>query len=176
MDDYLSKPLDPGELAGTLKKWLEGNGRSPRQETGSRVEETTVGEQPAIIDYPSLMERCMGRRELAEKLVRMFLDNTRDSLQKLESALQLSDAQAITATAHSLKGAAGTVSAMAMWDVSARLEAMGKENDLAQAPELVRQLRDHLRVLKSSVENPTHEKGEGSGFTMSRIGDTSAAG
>lgn len=161
MDGYLSKPIDPGELAGMLKKWLDGNGRSPRCETGSPGEEKTTGEQAAVIDYPSLMETCMGRRELAEKLIRMFLDNTGDSLQTLESALQLSDAQTIAATAHSLKGAAGTVSAMAMWDLSARLETMGRENDLAQAPELVHQLWDQLRILKSSVENSDHEKGEG---------------
>jgi HPt (histidine-containing phosphotransfer) domain-containing protein len=152
MDDYLTKPLDAKELAKTLQKWLKGSGRSRRPETRPKGPVETGGGQPVVIDYPSLLERCMGKRELAERLVQMFLEHARDDLRELESALRKNNAAEIAATAHRVKGAAGTVSAMTMWEVSARLEVMGREKNLAGASDLVRQLGDCLELLRESVD------------------------
>ncbi|NTV43867.1 MAG: response regulator, partial [Syntrophobacteraceae bacterium] len=152
MDDYLTKPLDPEELAKTLQKWLKGTGRSCRQETELADRGKAGDEQWVIIDYPSLLERCMGKRDLAERLVQMFLKNTQDNLQELESAVQKNDAASTAEIAHSIKGAAGSVSAMTMWEVSAQLEAMGREKNLVEAPALVGQLREHLQLLRAGLE------------------------
>jgi signal transduction histidine kinase/CheY-like chemotaxis protein len=152
MDDYLTKPLDPRELARTLHKWVEGDGRAAIPETEPADAEAAGDEQPVILDYPSLLERCMGKRDLAEKLIKMFLEHTQDELQKLESALLTNDTAAIAATAHSVKGAAGSVSALTIWETSARLEAMGRENNLVEARALVLHLREQLQLLRSSLD------------------------
>ncbi|MCU0573587.1 MAG: response regulator [Syntrophobacteraceae bacterium] len=152
MDDYITKPLDPAELDRTLRKWLP-DGNLPRgRQSAPAVSSLKGEEQEQIIDYPSLLERCMGKQDLAEKLIRMFLENGRDNLRKLDSAVRSKDPATTATIAHGLKGAAGSVSATAVWEVAARLEAEARENNLDDAPALLEKLREHLQILRLSLD------------------------
>ena len=152
MDDYLTKPLDPAELDRTMRKWLPDGNLPPGRQSTPAVSSLKKEDQERIIDYPSLLERCMGKQDLAEKLIRMFLENARDNLRELDSAVRSQDPATTATIAHSLKGAAGSVSATRIWEGAARLEAEARENHLGNAAALLEKLREHLELLKLSLD------------------------
>ncbi len=162
MDDYLTKPLDPGELARTLRKWIQGNGSSVEGESVAPAPPSGAvrDDGSGIIDYPSLLDRCMGKEDLAERLLRLFVEKTREELPRLELALAANDAATLAALAHGIKGAAGSVSAMPLWETASRLETMGSAGSLEQAPDLVRSLRRQLRLLGDLLDPDADSRAE----------------
>ena len=108
---------------------------------------TSPGSPASGIDYPSLLRRCMGKRELAGRLVRVFLDESARDLKELEAALHEQDAARLTAIAHRLKGAAGNVSAEAVRETAAQLEELGRVGDLTLAAEAFVRLRAKAEAL-----------------------------
>ena len=130
MDDYLTKPLEPAEMATTLARWLA---------------------RPAAIDFPSLLQRCMGKPELAQRLVQKFLVQAGADLQELETAIRENDATRLRLVAHRIKGSAANVSAEAIRDCASRLEILGRDGNLAEAPEILAQLRAHWAAVKNQT-------------------------
>jgi len=146
MDDYLTKPLDPDLLAATLVKWLRPSAAAP-----DRPLERTQAEP---IDYPSLLRRCMGKPELAARLVRKLTEQAEQDLQAVDTAVQQNDAAALAVAAHRLKGAAANVSAANLRQAALDLEHLGRAGNLAAAAPLVEKLRQELARLKGAAEQP----------------------
>jgi signal transduction histidine kinase/CheY-like chemotaxis protein/HPt (histidine-containing phosphotransfer) domain-containing protein len=144
MDDYLSKPLDPEALAGILRKWMPP-ARDPKPAAGAVAES-------GPIDYPSLVRRCMGKQELAARLVNKLGEQANQDLRDMEHALAEREPGALAASAHRLKGAAANVSAEGLREAAAKLEAMGRNANLASAAEVLEQLRREVARLPGSSE------------------------
>ena len=144
MDDYLTKPLDPDSLAATLAKWMP----SKITVQAPPVENLKAGP----IDYPSLLRRCMNKPELAARLVRLFVLQAGQDVQAVANAVQQSDAAALAAAAHRLKGSAANVSAESLRRVSAELETLGRSGTTAAASPLVETLQLELSRLKAAAE------------------------
>jgi signal transduction histidine kinase/CheY-like chemotaxis protein/HPt (histidine-containing phosphotransfer) domain-containing protein len=147
MDDYLTKPLDPELLAATLAKWLPPKpaANPPR---GSEREFTANPTPLDPIDYPSLLRRCMGKPELAARLVRTLVQQAEQDLQAIATAVQQNDAAALAASAHRLKGAAANVSAEGLRQAAAELEALGRQGATAAASALREQAQLELARLQ----------------------------
>lgn len=92
------------------------------------------------IDFSSLVYRCMGKADLAERLVQKFVPLARQYAEDVQRAVEQRDLAAVEQTAHRLKGTAANVSAEAVRQVAAELEALGRNQDLGGAEVLVRQL------------------------------------
>jgi len=148
MDDYLTKPLDPDELAQMLARWL------PRPvAAGSAAISATesAGAMPMEtgIDFPSLLHRCMGKPELARRLIQKFITQAGADVLELETAIREQDTVRLRSVAHRLKGSAANVSAEAVRNCASQLEVLGRDGNLAEAPELQVQLRVHLTTIKA---------------------------
>ena len=81
MNDYLSKPLEPRELAEALTKWLGpavGNAKLPAPGQGARVK--------AIFDEEELLQRLMADRVLASKIIAGFLQDVPDQVVQPQKA------------------------------------------------------------------------------------------
>ena len=154
MDDYLTKPLEPGELAKTLAHWLPRLTAVSSAPSGARPEVTSATALPRNeIDYPSLLQRCMGRSELAGRLIEKFLMQAGTDVQELEMAIQAQDSVRLRSVAHRLKGAAANVSAEGFRESASALEVLGREGTLSAAPELLEQLRVHFEAVQN---HPPH--------------------
>ena len=105
---------------------------------------------PDPMDYPSLLRRCMGRRELAARLVLKFVAQADADAQEIARALQRADAAALAASAHRLKGAAANISAESLRQIAAELEILGRSGNPASAGFGLERLREELERLKSS--------------------------
>jgi CheY-like chemotaxis protein len=144
MDDYLSKPLDPNVLVQTLVKWM------PKKPVVKNV--TAGAAKSGPIHYPSLLRRCRGKQDLAERLVCKLVEQAGQDVQAIATAVQQNDAAAVAASAHRLKGASANVSAEGLRQMAAALETMGHSENLTSAGAVVEQLQQELARLRAVGE------------------------
>jgi HPt (histidine-containing phosphotransfer) domain-containing protein len=143
MDGYVTKPIDPVELFQTIRTFL-----APDRVIAPLTNTATVAEnavpaaesQSPPIDLESLQKRCMGNRKLAAKALSRFNGNLTSDIQSLIQNVQNGDAKAAAAAAHKIKGAAANLSADHVRDISARLESLAMNDELAQAQTYLDQL------------------------------------
>lgn len=146
MDDYLSKPVEPGHLAAMLNKWL-----SPDEADIEILE--TIDSEPAkgIFDRKSFMERIMHDEELAAQIIAAFLQDMPLQLDILTAAVGDGTAIAAGKQAHKIKGAAANMSSEALCEVSRQMEIAGKENDLETLTRLMPILRQRFSELEAEL-------------------------
>ncbi|MGA2243914.1 MAG: response regulator [Verrucomicrobiota bacterium] len=144
MDDYLTKPLDPDLLAVGLAKWLRPKATGQPRETLS----STGG----VVDYPSLLRRCMDKPALAERLLRKLAEQADADLQAITMALEQDDAAVVAASAHRLKGASANVSAEGLRRAAAELELLGRDGKLSTAGAPALRLQTELARFKAAME------------------------
>jgi HPt (histidine-containing phosphotransfer) domain-containing protein len=102
------------------------------------------------LDVEEGLDRLMGERSLYLQILRRFLQDYRDSCQRIESLLaQRQEAKAQLA-AHSLKGSAGLIGAQLVHDQSVLVE--NAIADGADAAALVSQLDVMLRETCASID------------------------
>ncbi len=86
-----------------------------------------------IFNRQALLQRVAGDEELLQEMLATFLEYTPRQLQEIRRAVETGDASALHGKAHSLKGAAASISAEAVQQVAAQLESAGKNRDLEKA-------------------------------------------
>jgi CheY-like chemotaxis protein len=154
MTGYLSKPLKPEHLIETVEACLQpaDDPAEARPETPPapsadsappRASATAAVAEPAnrALDGDAFLERCAGNLERAERLLAKFQDQFPERLSQIEDRVRESDAEQASHLAHSLKGAAATLSAEALREVLACLEAVSRAERLDEAPACLTRLR-----------------------------------
>jgi HPt (histidine-containing phosphotransfer) domain-containing protein len=101
-----------------------------------------------IFDRQALLQRVDGDEELLEELVCTFLDHTPRQLQEIRRALEAGDALQLQGQAHSLKGAAASISAEGVRQAAGQLELAGKNRALDGAPSLLEALIQEVSRLQ----------------------------
>ena len=150
MDDYLCKPIEPRRLAEGLDKWLPTAqpARGPKAEADPPREEV-IG----IFNEKELMERLMGDRSLAGKIVAGFLQDAPSQLRRLGEKLEQGDADGARRQAHMLKGAAATVSADALRALALAVENAARAGELERAASLLPRMSGEFEQLKTAVKD-----------------------
>lgn len=105
--------------------------------------------EPAI-DLPGALERLDDDRELLQELAQLFLQDLPLRLVDIRNAVASHNAKALQQSAHTLKGSAGNLAAVAVFEVARHLEQMGRDGDLTHIDEA-------YAVLKTEVERLTAE-------------------
>ena len=126
MNDHIAKPIDPDQLFSVLLRWIrrtDGDGKIARPHTPARPAKTSEAELviPGI-DVRSGLKRTGGHRERYETLLRKFAEQQLGATEAMRAALSAGDAATAERTAHSLKGAAGTLGAVALSEAAANAE------------------------------------------------------
>lgn len=127
-----------------------------------------------VLDYPVFLERCMGKVDLASRLLVRFLECGESDIERIAAAVAAGDAASVIAGAHKLKGASANLSAERLRAEAAALESLGRGNDLGSAADLVERCRTELRLLAESVRE--HVSGISSGGSSRITGDPPGAG
>ena len=132
MNDHIAKPIDPDQLFGVLLRWIrrpDGDGAGVREWIEARPAATPmaapVAEGPLDIDgidVKSALKRTGGNRKRYETLLRRFAHQQAATVEDIRKALSMGDAASAERTAHSLKGAAGTLGAGILSEAAARAE------------------------------------------------------
>ena len=104
--------------------------------------DTAIAElEPAPVDLPQLLNRCLGNRPLAERLLSNFGQRFEVDLSRLQQGMQANDSQLVAQVAHQLKGAAANLAAGGLQRISSEIEGKGRANRLDEVDGLLEQLR-----------------------------------
>jgi signal transduction histidine kinase/CheY-like chemotaxis protein len=123
MDGYLSKPINQALLFDVVEHGAAGGA------AGGPAAPAT----PPTFNRKELMDRLGGDVDLLGDVIRLFLDDCPLRLAAIKHAVDLRDAELVRTTAHALKGAAGTLSAAAVFEAAQTLERLGAEGRLEPA-------------------------------------------
>ncbi len=159
MDDFVAKPVEPGELYTLLYRWLSGHSELP---SGMPLLLPTAAADPRaeLLRIPGLesqraLAACNGDASNLLDLLRQFLLDSQLELAPLQPA----DGPLLERPAHRIKGAAATLGAVRLAELASRLEQAAREGALCVQPlELLRaEIAELLGLLPAAVEQPALE-------------------
>lgn len=185
MSDHLAKPIVPERLWAALQRWIV-------PATASAALQATAGAAPGGdgtvlpaaegLDTAQGLRNAMGRHALYADLLRRFLDSQAGAAERVAQALAVGDAALALREAHTLRGLAGTVGAVALQDCAGRLEEALRDapEQGAAVPLLLEPVRARLGALVQALQawrgQPCGPAGEaGSGMEAVAPGTQDAA-
>lgn len=169
MDDYLSKPIRMKEFSEKLKALFDPAEETspPSPQKQEPVSQTSLLPQP--MDEP-LIELDTGLRpsdghvdwELAAKatgndddllrdLIKIFLDELPDLLEKLSDAVDANDAGGVKKVAHKVKGSVLFLNTKQPFECASKIEQMGANDDLADGENVMTELKEHFNALAQEL-------------------------
>ncbi|MBL3589289.1 MAG: response regulator [gamma proteobacterium endosymbiont of Lamellibrachia anaximandri] len=155
MDDYISKPFQPVELASLLSSWLlpaRDAVDSPGQAEidGDLIE--GAEQRPVVWDRVAALKTIDGDEKLLGQMIEMFVERVPVTLGHIISAMDEDDAAVMAGSAHALKGLVSHFSAYRARDLAAELEKRAKRGELAGVDELVGSLRLEVETLVANLD------------------------
>jgi PAS domain S-box-containing protein len=148
MDSYLSKPVELTDLAQTLERYLEA--AVPCDAVLTSAPERAPSEE-TVFDRATLLRRLMGKEALARKVARTFLESAPVQVRSLRQFVAVRDAIAARREAHSLKGAAATMSAPSLRSLALRTEQAAAAEDWPEIEAVLPHLEHEFEKLRDAL-------------------------
>jgi CheY-like chemotaxis protein/HPt (histidine-containing phosphotransfer) domain-containing protein len=153
MDDYVPKPLEVRILLDALDRWLKisESEEEVQVQTGEPVhaaplQAVTPVEPTALLvdelpmDVQRALERFGDDRPFLVEMSRDYVAGFPERIKDLKTAIETRNANDLSRHAHNLKGVSANFSAGPVTNLCAELEILGRQDDLAAAPELIARL------------------------------------
>ena len=148
MSGYLTKPLFQDALVAVLHRHLKHVGAMPIRPKGPG--EPVAADQPLDPAVLAVLQESLGEAGLAA-LIDLYRRQALDRLVELEQAVREDDPARVRQLAHQLKGESSSLGAVKVAGLALRLEQMGRDARLGEAPAAVVALRDGLTIALSSL-------------------------
>ena len=123
MNDHVSKPIDPGQLAAVLRQWI------PTRQAVAAPAAATAAATPAApaaatarLDLAQAAEALGGDHELLQQVLERFHQDFAQAPEQLREALRQQQFEAAIRLVHTLKGLAPTLGAEALHRLAVRFE------------------------------------------------------
>ncbi|MEM5788666.1 MAG: response regulator, partial [Syntrophobacteraceae bacterium] len=157
MNDYVSKPVTPHEVAEVLEKWL------PRDKVKSANKDAAIHEgvspssniipySPLIFDREGMMARLMDDEELALTVAEGFFGDMQNQIASLKSYLEAGDVMGAGSQAHIIKGASANVGGEVLRMVAFEMEQFGDTGDIEGILSRFPELEERFAELKAAME------------------------
>jgi len=160
MDDYITKPVNPDDLARIIRKYdtapfpvhpgFHGQGLA---HTEKKTDAPTPGDnasQAAVFDKTEMLRRFGGDYDLVQTIIDSFVQESPAVIDNLKAAIRDGDLAAVEAHSHAIKGSSANVNA---WCVNRTALAMEKSARAGQPD----QLTDLMKTLELEFERFTKE-------------------
>jgi signal transduction histidine kinase/DNA-binding response OmpR family regulator len=136
MDGYVAKPIQREELLTAIAEVLVPNA-APKSRAPQLAAATPCaplnGTSSPDLDRTAVLTRVGNNKERLRKLIGLFRNEGPRLLAAVQEAVGNRDAEAVERTAHSVKGAVANLGAVGAFHAATRLEASGRQGDLAAA-------------------------------------------
>lgn len=167
MNDHIAKPVDPNILFATLSRWLPLSSTPPvnlsRMTNPDPTSKDTVATDSANSDHdlqlaldavPGLdlqfgMKAVRGRLSSYKRLLGKFAESHGEDFKLIEQRLQEKALDEARRLAHSLKGASGSLGAVAVQNAAAALEIAIRDQ---HAPEEIAQLLSQTAEIYNKLQ------------------------
>ena len=156
MNDYLSKPVNPHDLAKILEKWLSDDEPEKKETSGSThepIETENLAETAiTVFDKASMMSRLMDDKDLAKIIISGFIEDIPMQIKTLKDCLNTGDITSAERQAHTIKGASANVGGEALREAAFNMEKAGKAEDLAAMTAALPEMERQFTRLKAAME------------------------
>jgi two-component system sensor histidine kinase/response regulator len=148
MDGYITKPINPAELAETIQAAFRN---------GTKLPAAQAGPNPAGPSDAELLARFDGDCELLKELAGIFLQECPRMLEDIREALRAGNSTALERAAHALKGSVGNFAMPGPGETAQRLELLAKSGQLSGAEEVLCTLEQQLALFNQILLRNTAE-------------------
>ncbi len=146
MSDYIAKPFAAESLDNAIRTWVLGE-RSETHEIDTEQENITKSFvlEEEVFDRELLLSRVMGDEDILARIIKTFVEDMPEQLDRLTKAMQNSNWQECVSQAHKIKGASGNVAASSMRQSAANLEKNCQEGNTNDVELLTEDLREQFK-------------------------------
>jgi CheY-like chemotaxis protein/HPt (histidine-containing phosphotransfer) domain-containing protein len=152
MDDYVSKPLRPGEMFAVLER-IASAAPATSPPPVSRTVPGPAEVDARVFDHAAALRQCLGKPALLTRVLGIFAGRLGEMVSAIDQAVIARDASALHRAAHSLKGASGNIQANRMYEHALALEHLGRSGDLSGAPGMLDELKREATQLERALQN-----------------------
>jgi CheY-like chemotaxis protein len=124
MDDYVTKPFDETILLETIAKLLN---RKDEKEIILKI--NNMPEDTWLYSMSSINNLSRGNEEFVQKMIAIFIDQTLDTIEKVERALLTNDYPEVSRLIHKIKPSIEGMGILSILDDVKLLEKITKENN-----------------------------------------------
>jgi PAS domain S-box-containing protein len=164
MDEYVSKPIDPQQILEKLLIWFEPKKiQKSHQQTETKVKimnDTVQTNSMQAWDEQALLRRSLGKENLMNSLISMFLKSTPSQVTELQQACEAKDVEQVRHIAHTIKGGAANLSALRLQESAKDLEEQAKLQQVELFEETFLQLKQDFQQVIEIFEQHTASKQE----------------
>ncbi|MEO5334213.1 MAG: response regulator [Magnetococcus sp. YQC-5] len=160
MNDHLTKPIDKNQLFAALLRWItprEGIGPTVPSSILAHDSGSVVGDAPMVvpgIDMSAALARLNGNRSLLRSILKEFQAHYADAALRIKTAMasrNRAEMESSLHLIHTVKGMAGNMSALALFESTRALEAGIKNNERSRWPKLLESFETDLHDLVTAV-------------------------
>ena len=153
MDDYLSKPIRPGDIRGIIEKWgLPGNSTEEKKLPLAPKVETPDGPP---VEMDRLNDLTDNNADSLREVVEMYFKQTSAQFEQIKTALRTGHADEVRRVAHSCAGASATLGMMQLGQLMRDLEKEGAAGALTNATKICEDaVREYSSVKKFLAIQP----------------------
>ncbi|MFH1076331.1 MAG: response regulator [Pseudomonadota bacterium] len=146
MDDYITKPIRPDDLARCIKRQLETSLNKEQITPPFSINDSD------ILDLEGTLKRLGNDRNLLRQITEIFEKNTTKYLGDIETAVRSRDAKEIADKAHQLKGAAANIGANALKNSAGDMELAATEGDLSNIAGILDSIKNQFEQLQQPLK------------------------
>jgi CheY-like chemotaxis protein len=155
MNDYVSKPVSPQELADRLRNWLPKNkdeGECIQNEQNTEKSDESNTTDPPIWDKHKMMERLLDDEDLAKMIQDRFIADIPQRIQALKAFFESGDVSGVEFQAHTIKGVSANVGGERLRAVASEMENAAIAHDLTAASSFMNELERQFDRLKEEMQ------------------------
>jgi PAS domain S-box-containing protein len=141
MDDFIAKPIEPQAMLKMISDWVKSiftpPGDLPKTKKKTKPQSGANNEltdHDCPVDMENAMKRFADDKDFYREMVQEFLSYVGGQIKRLEEATATGNAEKINSSAHSIKGAAGNLSAVKVQALALAIENMGRDKKIAEVP------------------------------------------
>ena len=156
MQDFITKPIDPDELFGTLVKWIKPGEREVTVRSAPEPEQTETEVMVPVlvnIDIADGMNRVGGNKKLYVSLLEKFHSRNQNVLTEIKDAINEADQEKAVRIAHTVKGVAGNLGAIKLNKAAALVESALKKSISSDITSLLVTFTFELNAVLNEIGN-----------------------
>ncbi len=147
MNDFVAKPIDPSEVVMVLSKWSKKVRVSRQRKSNRKPDKTGRAKNFRYIRFAEGVGRVGGDEENFLNLLRKFHTNQKDFMARLKQQKDEKERQKLV---HMLKGVAGNIGAVSLFNLLKALEEKMKKGE--EYRDVLPELENELSAVMAEIE------------------------
>lgn len=153
MNDYLSKPLNVGELFKIIEKYSDGDSPDAAVEQPINSLDVMLQKSMDLFDLEKALPRFGDDLPTFFELLGEFLEHIKTSITEMEKAIQNNDAKKIHFLSHSIKGASSNFEAKTISAPAMKLENLTADGTLTGCYPLIAEIKRQVPLVEDFYLN-----------------------